>query len=132
MGCVPTALVEPVLLLINDKAAHSAAFVFSGPGDVRPSGSNLGSQFRSGDYQDYLAANGLLCSMSALGHCGDNAACEGFFGLIKRERIYCTTYQHSMPPSPMCSNTSNDETIRGCGGELPGKTRSLQPFPDRP
>ena len=51
-----------------------------------------GSQFRSGDYQDYLAANGLLCSMSAVGHCGDNAACEGFFGLLKRERIYRTTY----------------------------------------
>ncbi|KPB39919.1 ISxac3 transposase [Pseudomonas syringae pv. maculicola] len=22
-----------------------------------------------------------------MGHCGDNAACEGFFGLLKRERI---------------------------------------------
>ncbi|MDU8099715.1 IS3 family transposase, partial [Pseudomonas syringae pv. actinidiae] len=29
----------------------------------------------------------LVCSMSAVGHCGDNAACEGFFGLLKRERI---------------------------------------------
>src|SRR5690606_20414800 len=54
--------------------------------------SDRGSQFRSGDYQDYLAANGLLCSMSAVGHCGDKAACEGFFGLLKRERIYRTTY----------------------------------------
>ena len=54
--------------------------------------SDRGSQFRSGDCQDYLAANGLLCSMSAVGHCGDNAACEGFFGLLKRERIYRTTY----------------------------------------
>ncbi len=54
--------------------------------------SDRGSQFRSGDYQDYLAANGLLCSMSAVGHCGDNAACGGFFGLLKRERIYRTTY----------------------------------------
>ena len=24
---------------------------------------------------------------SAVGHCGDNAACEGFFGLLKRDRI---------------------------------------------
>ncbi|HIE5098640.1 TPA: IS3 family transposase, partial [Stenotrophomonas maltophilia] len=54
--------------------------------------SDRGSQFRSGDCQDYLAANGLLCSMSAVGHCGDNAACEGFFGLLKRERIYRTKY----------------------------------------
>lgn len=54
--------------------------------------SDRGSQFRSGDYQAYLSANGLICSMSAVGHCGDNAACEGFFGLIKRERIYRTSY----------------------------------------
>ena len=26
--------------------------------------------------------------MSAVGHCGDNAACEGFFGILKRERIH--------------------------------------------
>lgn len=26
--------------------------------------------------------------MSAVGHCGDNAACEGFFGMLKRERIH--------------------------------------------
>ena len=38
--------------------------------------SDRGSQFRSGDYQRYLRANGLVCSMSAVGHCGDNAACE--------------------------------------------------------
>lgn len=54
--------------------------------------SDRGSQFRSGDYQHYLLANGLVCSMSAVGHCGDNAACEGFFGLLKRERIYRTNY----------------------------------------
>ncbi|MGE8270346.1 MAG: IS3 family transposase [Stenotrophomonas geniculata] len=55
--------------------------------------SDRGSQFRSGDYQGYLAANGLICSMSAVGHCGDNAACEGFFGLLKRERIYRMSYR---------------------------------------
>lgn len=54
--------------------------------------SDRGSQFRSGDYQRYLSRNGLVCSMSAVGHCGDNAACEGFFGVLKRERIYRTKY----------------------------------------
>lgn len=54
--------------------------------------SERGSQFRSSDYQRHLAANGLVCSMSAVGHCGDNAACEGFFGLLKRERVYRTAY----------------------------------------
>ena len=42
--------------------------------------SDRGSQFTSGDYQRYLGNNRLVSSMSAVGHCGDNAACEGFFG----------------------------------------------------
>ena len=45
-----------------------------------------GSQFRSTDYQQFLKKNALPCSMSAVGHCGDNAACEGFFGVLKRDR----------------------------------------------
>ena len=49
--------------------------------------SDRGSQFRSFDYQRFLKANNLVSSMSAVGHCGDNAACEGFFGLLKRDRI---------------------------------------------
>jgi len=49
--------------------------------------SDRGSQFCSGDYQRFLKQNTLVCSMSAVGHCGDNAACEGFFGMLKRERI---------------------------------------------
>lgn len=49
--------------------------------------SDRGSQFRSADYQRLLKRNTLVCSMSAVGHCGDNAACEGFFGMLKRERI---------------------------------------------
>ena len=30
--------------------------------------------------------------MSAVGHCGDNAAMEGFFGLLKRERVHRRRY----------------------------------------
>ena len=48
--------------------------------------SNRGSPFRSADYQRFLKRNTLICPMSAVGHCGDNAACEGFFGMLKRER----------------------------------------------
>lgn len=55
--------------------------------------SDRGGQFRSADYQRYLTSNGLACSMSAVGHCGDNAACEGFFGLLKREWVYRMKYQ---------------------------------------
>ncbi|ULQ45547.1 IS3 family transposase [Flagellatimonas centrodinii] len=54
--------------------------------------SDRGSQFRSSDYQRYLTRNTLLCSMSAVGHCGDNAACEGFFGMLKRERTHRVKY----------------------------------------
>lgn len=31
--------------------------------------------------------------MSAAGHCGDNAACEGFFGMLKRERVNRKKYR---------------------------------------
>ena len=55
--------------------------------------SDRGSQFRSGDYQRFLKCNTLICSMSAVGHCGDNAACEGFFGMLKRERINRRRYR---------------------------------------
>jgi len=55
--------------------------------------SDRGCQFTSHEYQRFLSANTLICSMSAVGHCGDNAACEGFFGMLKRERINRTTYR---------------------------------------
>ena len=41
----------------------------------------------------YLKRNTLICSMSAVGHCGDNAACEGFFGMLKRERTHHRRYR---------------------------------------
>lgn len=55
--------------------------------------SDRGGQFISGTYQKFLGGNALVCSMSAVGHCADNAACEGFFGLLKRERVNHRTYR---------------------------------------
>ncbi|WP_455580179.1 IS3 family transposase [Ectopseudomonas mendocina] len=55
--------------------------------------SDRGSQFTSADYQRFLNRNTLVCSMSAVGHCGDNAACEGFFGQLKRERVAHQSYR---------------------------------------
>lgn len=55
--------------------------------------SDRGSQYTSGDYQRMLKRNQLISSMSAVGHCGDNAACEGFFGLLKRERVHHRRYR---------------------------------------
>lgn len=54
--------------------------------------SDRGTQFTSADYQQFLKDHRILSSMSAVGHCGDNAAMEGFFGLLKRERIYRRRY----------------------------------------
>ena len=55
--------------------------------------SDRGSQYTSGDYQRTLKRNRLISSMSAVGHCGDNAACEGFFGVLKRERVHHRKYR---------------------------------------
>ena len=54
--------------------------------------SDRGTQFTSADYQQFLKDHQIISSMSAVGHCGDNAAMEGFFGLLKRERIYRRRY----------------------------------------
>jgi len=55
--------------------------------------SDRGAQFTSGDYQRYLGSNRLVTSMSSVGHCGYNAACEGFFGMLRRERIHHRRYR---------------------------------------
>jgi len=47
----------------------------------------------SGDYQRFLIHHTLACSMSTVGHCGDNAACEVFFGVLKRERVAHQSYR---------------------------------------
>jgi putative transposase len=55
--------------------------------------SDRGGQFISGTYQKFLGGNALVCSMGAVGHCADNAACEGFFGVLKRERVNHRRYR---------------------------------------
>ena len=45
------------------------------------------------DFQRYLGSNRLVRSMSAVGHCGDNAASEGLFGMLKGERIHHRRYR---------------------------------------
>ena len=49
--------------------------------------SDRGCQFTSDEYQRFLKGHNLVCSMSGVGSCADNAAVEGFFGLLKRERV---------------------------------------------
>lgn len=49
--------------------------------------SDKGSQYCSRAYQQMLAANKLICSMSSVGCCYDNAACESFFHTLKVEMV---------------------------------------------
>jgi putative transposase len=55
--------------------------------------SDRGCQFTSNEYQRFLKGHNLICSMSAVGSCADNAAMEGFFGMLKRERVNRRIYR---------------------------------------
>ena len=54
--------------------------------------SDRGTQFTSDEYQRFLKGHNLVCSMSAVGSSADNALVEGFFGMLKRERVNRRTY----------------------------------------
>ncbi|VTU02508.1 transposase : Transposase OS=Cystobacter violaceus Cb vi76 GN=Q664_31950 PE=4 SV=1: HTH_21: rve [Gemmataceae bacterium] len=47
--------------------------------------SDRGSQYASEHYQRVLASAGIVCSMSEVGQCWDNAPMESFFGRLKCE-----------------------------------------------
>jgi len=47
--------------------------------------SDRGSQYASDHYQRALAAEGIVCSMSEVGQCWDNAPVESFFGRLRCE-----------------------------------------------
>jgi transposase InsO family protein len=47
--------------------------------------SDRGSQYASDHYQRALASAGIVCSMSEVGQCWDNAPVESFFGRLKCE-----------------------------------------------
>ena len=55
--------------------------------------SDRGCQVTSEEYQQFLAAHPVICSMSAVGSCADNAAAESFFGRLKRERVNRRQYR---------------------------------------
>ena len=55
--------------------------------------SDRGTQFTSQEYQRFLIDHSITSSMSAVGSCADNAAAEGFFGMLKRERVNRRRYK---------------------------------------
>ena len=49
--------------------------------------SDRGSQYASEEHRSLLARHKLVCSMSRLGNCWDNAVMERFFLNLKMERV---------------------------------------------
>ena len=80
--------------------------------------SGRGSQFTSADYQRFLNRNTLVCSMSAVGQCGDNAAREGFFGQLT---LPISHTELVMRHGLISSTTSIGFITHECVVESPGK-----------
>jgi putative transposase len=54
--------------------------------------SDRGSQYASDHYQAELRRRGMVCSMSGVGQCWDNAVVESTFGSLKRELVHHERY----------------------------------------
>ncbi len=89
--------------------------------------SDRGTQFTSGEYQRFLVDHHIISSMSDVGHCGDNAAAEGFFGMLKRERTHRRHYLSLAEARSDVLTTSNAFTIPGCSAELIFKIKRSKP-----
>jgi len=55
--------------------------------------SDRGKEYYANDYQVLLKDHGLVCSMSRLGNCYDNAAMESFFHSLKVELVHHDDYR---------------------------------------
>lgn len=58
--------------------------------------SDRGSQYCSKDFQKALNVYQMKCSMSRKGNCWDNAVAESFFGSLKTERVFFSTYSNRL------------------------------------
>lgn len=56
--------------------------------------SDQGCQYMSQSFQDLLKARGIVCSMSGVDNCYDNAAMESFFHTLKTECVYLERYEN--------------------------------------
>ena len=54
--------------------------------------SDRGSQYCSIEFQKMLNAHRMISSMSRKGNCWDNAVAESFFGSLKTERVFFSSY----------------------------------------
>ena len=87
------------------------------------------TQFRSNDYQLFLKRNMLVSSMSAVGHCGDNAACEGFLRNASNGNVpTMEDTGHWISLKRIYLTTSNAFIILKCDEEWLSVIWSSQPF----
>ena len=63
------------------------------PGEDLVAHSDRGSQYASEHYQLLLAQHGIMCSMSEVAQCWDNAPAESFFASLKKELTHHEDYQ---------------------------------------
>jgi transposase InsO family protein len=62
------------------------------PGSGLLAHSDRGSQYASEHYQRLLTREGIVCSMSGVAQCWDNAPVESFFASLKRELVHDEKY----------------------------------------
>ncbi|MDH5295760.1 MAG: IS3 family transposase [Nitrospirota bacterium] len=74
---------QPVLMAVWQKSSPQAVILHA----------DRGTQYTSQEFQAFLQTQGIVSSMSGVGHCYDNAVAESFFGLLKRERVYRRQYR---------------------------------------
>jgi transposase InsO family protein len=77
--------------LVQD--AMRMALLHRRPGKGLIHHSDRGVQYAAGDFQDLLAENNVVCSMSRKGNCWDNACVESFFGSLKNEWVKGKIYE---------------------------------------
>jgi hypothetical protein len=84
----------PVRRGVGDQRRERSTVDVEGPRDGDPAAlpdpgllhhSDRGCTYTSGEYQTYLAARHITCSMSRRGDCYDNAVTESFFATVKKE-----------------------------------------------
>ena len=81
------ALAEHLRTELVLEALHTALGLRQpGPGLIHHS--DRGCQYASEAYRSTLSARGIVCSMSRVGDCWDNAVAESFFSTLKRELVH--------------------------------------------
>ncbi len=89
--------------------------------------SDRGCQFTSLEYQRFLKGHHLICSMSAVGSCADNAAPESLFGCSHASESTAGTIAPALRPGQIALTPSNGITICDGGGNWEFRNRRRYP-----